>query len=218
MIFAIVERQESIANEKPFVERYYMTNFLRETFDELDVLLFPVVSEKNLEKVCDICDGLLVPGSVNDVNPAYYNEEPIAGKNYDKDEYKLDQKIISMFAERNKPILGICGGLQSINVCFGGSLYQKIEGHWVPGEDYDHMMAVKEGSFLHEVYGDSAEINSYHCQAVKDPAPSFTVTGVADDGTVEAMERGNIVGIQWHPEVIGDTRFFKMFLEKFLNY
>lgn len=127
---------------------------------------------------------------------------------------KLDKKIISAFVERNKPILGICGGLQSINVFFGGSLHQKIEGHLM----YDdmHNMKIKEGSFLHQVYGDSLRINSYHSQAVKEPAPGFTVTGVADDGTIEAMEKGNIVGIQWHPEVIGDLKPFRMFLEKFL--
>ena len=103
------------------------TKFCPIIFDKLNILLFPIVSDKNLEKVCEICDGLIVTGSCIDIPPHYYNEEPIPEKNYDIDEFKLDKAAIELFSSANKPILGICGGLQSINVCFGGSLDQKIE-------------------------------------------------------------------------------------------
>lgn len=117
MILAIIERIENITNEEPFNNRYYLTEHFKNIFDKLDdILLFPIISNNNLEKVCEICDGLIVTGSCIDIPPHYYNEKPIRGKNYKFDEFKLDKDAIELFSNTNKPILGICGGLQSINV------------------------------------------------------------------------------------------------------
>ena len=129
MILAIIERIENVKKEEPFNYRYYLTKHYKEIFDKLNILLFPIVSNKNLEKVCEICDGLIVTGSCIDIPPHYYNEEPIQEKNYDIDEFRLDKASIDLFSNANKPILGICGGLQSINVSFGGTLNQKINNH-----------------------------------------------------------------------------------------
>ena len=122
MTLAIIERIENVIEEKPFNDRYYITKHYKDIFDELDILLFPIISEKNLEEICRLCDGLIVTGSCIDIHPKYYNEKPIPNKNYDIDEFKLDKKAINLFSREGKPIIGICGGLQSINVCFGGSL------------------------------------------------------------------------------------------------
>lgn len=214
MILAIVERIENVDNEKPFHNRYYLTTFFKEIFDELNILLFPVISEKNLQKVCDICDGLIVTGSCIDIPPRYYNEEPIKNKIYDIDEFKLDKKIINIFANNNKPILGICGGLQSINVCFGGSLYQNIDNHNL--NDSTHEIEIEKNSFLYKTYNSSTlQVNSFHHQAIKSVAPGFNITAKSQDGIIEAIEKDNIIGVQWHPEKIKDIKFFSSFIKKF---
>ena len=94
MILAIIERFENVKEEEPFNYRYYLTKHYKDIFDKLNILLFPIVSDKNLEKVCEICDGLIVTGSCIDIPPHYYNEEPIPEKNYDIDEFKLDKAAI----------------------------------------------------------------------------------------------------------------------------
>lgn len=213
MILAIIERIENIEEQTPFNNRYYLTEHYKGIFDKLDILLFPIVSIKNLEKVCNICDGLIVTGTGNDINPSYYNEVPIEGKSYDIDEFKLDKSAIEYFYNANKPILGICGGLQSINVYFGGSLNQNIDNHDL--KNNLHKINIKESSFLYEIYNSNTNINSFHHQSVKDVAKGFIISAKAEDGTIEAIEKDNIIGVQWHPEKMNDLLFFKHFIDKF---
>lgn len=213
MIVGIIERIENIEEEKPFNSRYYLTNFFKEIFDEYSTLLIPIVSEKNMEKVSEICDCLIVTGSCNDIHPKYYNEQPINGITFDIDEFKLDKKAIKLFSEKGKPILGICGGLQSINVYFGGSLNQNIENHYFQNSE-KHEVSIIDNSFLHKIYKcKKIFINSFHHQSVKRIAEGFKVSALSNDGIIEAIECGNIIGVQWHPEEMGDKYFFKYFLD-----
>ena len=70
-----------------------------------------------------------------------------------------------------------------------------------------------EGSFLHNIYHkDQIQINSFHNQAVDKVAPGFKVTAKTKDGIAEAIERENIIGVQWHPEVLCDADFFRYFV------
>jgi putative glutamine amidotransferase len=217
MILAIIERFENVKEEEPFNYRYYLTEHYKDIFDKLNILLFPIVSDKNLEKVCEICDGLIVTGSCIDIPPHYYNEEPIPEKNYDNDEFKLDKAAIELFSSANKPILGICGGLQSINVCFGGSLNQKIENHNL--KDALHIIKIKKQTFLSNTYNieECIEVNSFHKQSIKKLANNFIASAIAEDGTIEAIENGNIIAVQWHPEKMGDIIFFNNFIKTFFS-
>ena len=105
MILAIIERVENIKGESPFNNRYYLTEYYKNIFDELDILLFPIVSINNLKKVCDLCDGLIITGSCINIPPHYYNEKPIIGEKYNIDEFKLDKEAIKLFSNSNKPIV-----------------------------------------------------------------------------------------------------------------
>lgn len=217
MTLAIIERIENYEEEKPFNKRYYLDNCFKEIFDELDILLIPVISEKNLNKICDICDGLIVTGSPNNVHPKYYNEIPIKEIEYKFDEYGLVKKIVELFESNNKPILGICAGIQEINVIFGGTLHQKIDNHNLKNQS-KHKVKLEKESFLYEVYKEKIiEVNSYHKQSINSLAPSFKITALSEDGIIEGIEKDNIVAIQWHPEVLHDINLFQKFVNKFIN-
>lgn len=150
------------------------------------------------------------------VDPKYYNDVPFPGKKYKYDEYKLDKKIIDLFVERRKPILGICGGIQTLNVYFGGDLNQNIINHKLK-DHTKHNVKIETESFLNEVYEKSEiQVNSYHRQAIRKLAGNFRITAMSDDGIIEAIEDENIIGVQWHPEVLEDMKFFSMFVEKFM--
>jgi len=216
MVLAIIERQEDIQSKAPFNERYYVTKNFKNICDKLDVLLFPVVSMNNLDKVVSICDGLILTGNHNDINPKYYDEKPLAGLEYKVDDYPLDSKLIELFSSANKPIIGICGGMQAINVYFGGSLHQDIPNHRL--NNNTHTASVEKNSFIYDVFRkNKIKINSHHHQAVNRVASGFDVTALSDDGIVEAIEKDNIIGVQWHPELENNIKFFECFVNKFIK-
>lgn len=217
MRIAIIERIENYEAEAPFNKRYYLSNDFKEIFEELGVLLIPVISENNLEEICNICDGLVVTGSPNDVHPKYYGEEPIEEKEFKFDEYGLVKNIVELFSNAHKPILGICAGIQEINVIFGGTLNQEIPNHNLTNGN-KHTVKLNENSFLYDIYKQKTiEVNSYHRQSVKDLAPNFKITAISEDGTIEGIEKGNIIAAQWHPEVLHDMKLFKRFIEKIIK-
>lgn len=213
MRIGIIARQDKYEPNRPFDEYWYLDKFFVNIFNELNVLLIPIVSDENIEDVVSICDGLVVTGSPNDIDPKYYGEELIDGKKLKFDEYPFVKKVVETFTKNNKPILGICAGIQEINVIFGGTLYQSIDGHNLR-EKGMHYVDIEDDSFLYEVYETNRiEVNSYHCQAIKDLADNFRVTAVSDDGIIEGIERGNIYAVQWHPEALMDVKIFEHFID-----
>lgn len=122
---------------------------------------------------------------------------------------------MTCFQKKNKPILGICAGIQEINVIFGGSLNQLIVNHELKDQS-KHKVKLHENSFLYKVYNtDYIEVNSYHKQSIKDLAPNFNITAISDDGTIEGIEKDNIIAVQWHPEALRDIKFFKEFINTY---
>ena len=109
--------------------------------------------------------------------------------------------------EREIPVLGICRGLQVINVFDGGSLHQHVAPHWqkeLAPEREEHGVEFKDGSILQRLYGRSRRVNTIHHQTVDRPGTHLTVTAIADDGEVEGLEhdRAPVVAVQWHPEMM----------------
>lgn len=159
-----------------------------------------------------IFDGILFSGGV-DVDPHRYGEE-ITGANVEvsaeRDEFELT--LAELIKNTDLPILGICRGIQLMNVAFGGSLWQDIPGHKQEegGSFHERHANVVPGTLLRELVGhDDIFTNSFHHQAVKVPAPGFIVAARADDGTIEAIEPAVrtdrfILGVQWHPERFHD--------------
>lgn len=213
MKVAIICRMENYKEDYPFNIRYILDEAYKKIFDELNVLVIPIISENNLEEVATLCDALIIPGSAVGVDPKYYNDTPFPGKKYKYDEYKLDKKVIDLFVKYNKPILGICGGLQTLNVYFGGDLNQNILNHKLCDGSM-HKIKIFQNSFLKKVYKqEMIEVNSYHRQAIRKLAPNFRITAVSEDGIIEAIEDGNIIGVQYHPEKLNNINFFKAFIK-----
>lgn len=217
MILAVTQRYMKDDRENHWKENFYLSKYFKDIFEELNVLLFPIASNTELEKVIDICDGLLVTGRQIDINPKYYGEEAMEETNLSKDytnEDELDFTLIKSFHKAKKPILGICAGIQAINVYFGGSLFQNIPNHTNNGEITMHEINIKQGSFLEKCYDtNKIEVNSFHHQAINKVADNFRVVATSEDGVVEAIEYENILGVQWHPEQMRDVEFFRKYFK-----
>ena len=152
-------------------------------------------------------DGFFFTGGV-DVDPKHYGEEITGeGVEIDEDRDAFEFALYEAVKNSGKPILGVCRGIQFLNVARGGSLHQHIEGHRqtpIPATECHQHVTVYAGTRLHALVGkDEILVNSFHHQAIKEIAPGLTVTAVAEDGTIEAMEDPALsffLGVQWHPE------------------
>lgn len=150
-------------------------------------------------------DALIVPGGV-DVNPKLYNEENFGSIGINDELDSLEMDVIDDFVKVNKPILGICRGLQIINVYFGGTLIQDIKQKEIhsPNNKVEKLHSIKTtgNNYLSELYGKEFVVNSWHHQAIKRLADNFDVLAKSDDGIIEAIKHKElpIIAVQFHPE------------------
>lgn len=186
------------------------------------------VFSENLELAKD-CGALLLPGG-GDVDPSLYHEENRGSVNIDRERDETELELIRCFSVTHRPILGICKGLQILNVAFGGKIDQEIETThthcWEERTgDKIHKVTVPEESFLYPLYGKEFTVNSAHHQAVSNPAPGLSPAAWAEDGVLEAFEdrEKNLYAVQWHPERMAfrksrtDTVDGRYIFEFFLN-
>ena len=151
----------------------------------------------------------------HDVAPELYNavRQPYCGTSC-KLRDEMERYILKKSVELDKPVLGICRGVQFMNACFGGTLYQDLDKEFNSGIDhhmtppYDravHEVNIRRNSLLYSILGkEKIGVNSYHHQAVKDLSPEFANSAISEDGIVEGIEMPSkrfIVGVQWHPEL-----------------
>ena len=159
------------------------------------------------------CDGLLLPGG-GDMDPKFYGQEriPACGEpNLLRD--AAEPLLLRAFLAADKPVLGICRGIQVMNAALGGDLYQDIKPfEHLPHNDHwakVHTVTVRRGTLLSRILGqDTVLVNSQHHQAVDRVAPGFTLAALSEDGIVEAIEKpdaGFCLGVQWHPEWLSDA-------------
>ena len=155
-------------------------------------------------------DGLLLSGGT-DIDPARYSQEPCAElltPEPARDAFEM--VLLDGAAAAGMPVLGICRGIQVLNVHGGGTLHQHVAPHACfhqPPNSVAHRVDFTEGSLLASLYGPSVQVNSLHHQAIDRVADGFVVTGRSGDGTVEGLEstKRPWLGVQWHPEML-DSR------------
>ena len=160
----------------------------------------------DVEAVARRLDGVLLTGGT-DIDPARYGAEPdpeLLDIETERDELEL--RLLGCALDRGLPVLGICRGIQLINVHLGGTLNQHVPEHArfdVPTETPVHQVSLAAGSVLRDLYGDRREVNSLHHQTVAEVGDGLRVTATADDGTVEGLEFADtVVAVQWHPEMM----------------
>ena len=152
-----------------------------------------------------LTDGLLIPGGP-DINPKRYGQENTASKLMDPAIEELQFAALRLFDEAGRPILGVCNGMQMLNVYFGGDLIQDIENrdtHRTPEGEYTyHHVRAAAGSWLEKLYGQAFLVNSSHHQAAGKIAPVLKAVLFADDNITEGIEHVSrpVIGVQWHPE------------------
>jgi putative glutamine amidotransferase len=155
----------------------------------------------------EIINGLLIPGG-DDLDPFYYNEEMTpAVKPVPRERSDFEISLLKEVVSREKPVLGICYGMQLINVAFGGTLYQDIGSELSVeinhGKGY-HNIVIAENRFLTK---GKFSVNSTHHQAIKRLGNGLRDFVRSPDKIIEAFYRGDypfLVGIQWHPERLMD--------------
>ncbi|PMB82998.1 gamma-glutamyl-gamma-aminobutyrate hydrolase [Limosilactobacillus pontis] len=175
-------------------------------------VILPSVDPALAVEYRDLFDGVIFAGGA-DVDPAFFNEEPheALGLTYRKRDL-FEIALVKEAVHANKAIMGICRGMQLINIALGGSVYQDLSedplktlkhDQEAPGNLPSHHINVKKDSRIFQLVGKRPYVNSRHHQALHKIAPVLRVTATADDQVPEAVESINndrILAVQWHPE------------------
>lgn len=200
------------------------------------ILIGLIPKEEFIGDIVSSLDGVLLPGSASDVDPAYWNEDPhpkLGRVVPEKDQ--TDLITLQLAEERRLPVFGVCFGMQSLNISRGGSLIQDIESEirepvqhqqGIPRDRNSHTIKVASGSAIEKALGVgplTTKVNSHHHQSIRNVGKHLRPTAWANDGVIEAVEdirEGRfVVGVQWHPELSWtwdqlSASLFKMFVEE----
>ena len=168
--------------------------------EENGVLPIIIPNIDDISYYLDICDGFIVPGGIT------WND--------------VDVNIIKYVFKENKPLLGICAGMQALaNIDTFVDNTIKVENHNVPNENYVHEISINDGILKSILNKDKIKVNSRHNYMIE-PKSYFKIDAVSNDGVIEAIsypEFKFIVGLQWHPEDMDDddqNKIFKYFISK----
>lgn len=197
----------------------------------LPIMLPLTDDEASLQQVCAMCDGFLLTGG-HDVSPWVYGaDDPkgVCGTCELRD--RMEQIVFSYALEKDKPVFGICRGIQFMNAALGGTLYQDLPTEYHSAVDHhqhapyhvpQHKVNLQKGTPLQLLLQvDELPVNSYHHQAVKDIAPGAQAMAVSEDGLTEAIwlpGKKWMWGVQWHPEFAWETdehavKIFRAFVQ-----
>jgi putative glutamine amidotransferase len=178
------------------------------------LILSQLMEPAHVGAALDACDGLLLTGG-EDVDPEHYGEAPSPKLGtVDRERDRFELALFAAARARGLPVLGICRGIQLINVALGGTLYQDLPSERPGAVNHDprpaarhartHYVRLAPGSRAAQVLGvDRLVPNSFHHQAVKELAPGLVATAWSDDGLIEAVEGAEapwLLAVQWHPE------------------
>ena len=205
--------------------------------------MIPLVGDEaeTIRGIYDELDGVFLPGGA-DIDPSNYAEErhPKCDKG-DPARDEVELMLVRWALADKKPVLGVCRGLQIVNLAAGGTLYQdlseqmprSIKHDYFPfggryARDYlAHEVQVAENTKLAEIFGaGSLRVNSMHHQGVRRLGKDLVASAVAPDGLVEGLESDDgsyLVAVQWHPEVLADNcphtrRLFESFIDASATY
>ncbi len=173
----------------------------------LGVILSYTEDKEKLAEYAATFDGFLLSGGV-DLDPVLYGEvKQFDSVEIDAERDAFELALLDAIYPTEKPILGICRGIQTLNVYLGGTLHQHMEGHsqTESGRIRGQHVTILPGTMLSALVGKTETmVNTFHHQAIKDVAPSLVVNAVSDDGFVEVVHDPNrrfLLATQFHPEI-----------------
>ena len=186
-------------------------------------------SDDGVEETLDALDGIVFTGGA-DIDPAEYGEEAhpeTFGIRKERDLSEL--ALLTAALERDMPVLGVCRGIQVLNVARGGDLHQHLpevvgherHKHDPPGVFIDHEVAIEPGTKLAGLLGGAHGVKSHHHQGLKRLGEGLVEAARADDGTIEAIEDPSqrfALGVLWHPEEGEDAALFDGLVEEARKY
>ncbi len=179
---------------------------LKAAFDTLPFRSLESAADKEISLCPADYDGLVLPGG-GDIAPALFGAENHGSRNIDEALDRLQLKILDGFLKAGKPVLGICKGMQLLNVYFGGTILQDLPEHSRLVHAYDkkdriHPTKAARGTFLEQLYGRTPVTNSAHHQGVSLLGEGLRAAQYSHDFVVEGIyhERLPVFGVQWHPE------------------
>jgi gamma-glutamyl-gamma-aminobutyrate hydrolase PuuD len=191
-------------------------------------LLVPPSSE-GVDETLDAVDALIFSGG-SDLDPETYGEQPhpeTFGVHPERDAAEL--ALLTRALERDMPVLGICRGIQVLNVARGGDLNQHLPDivgndrhkHDPPGVFSDHDVQIEAGTKLADLFGEQTDVKSHHHQGIRRVGEGLVESAHADDGTIEAVEdptKRFALGVLWHPEAGEDMKLFEALVEEARRY
>jgi len=177
---------------------------------------FPLFhSMHSAKEISTIIDGIIITGGNFDIDPSLYGKKFNDSRTIKNERTKFEIEICNLSLKKDIPILGICGGEQLLNVCFGGTLIQDIKTNKLnyleheqinPRNQTSHSVIINKDSKIFDIINEAKiEVNSAHHQAVDKLGNNLIVTGKASDGVIESIESTIhkwCVGVQWHPEFL----------------
>lgn len=220
-------------------QRFYLGRDYSEALEAAGAIPIHIALIPKLDFITEMLsglDGILLPGSDSDVDPSYFGEDPhpkLGRVVPEKDETEF--LVLAEAEKLGLPVLGICFGMQSLNVSRGGSLIQDIESQvencikheqGIPSSRSSHKIRIAEKSFLALLAGKGSrqvKVNSSHHQAIDKLGENLAATAWASDGVIEGIEDTRpdrlVFGVQWHPELSWQTdelssAIFRSFVER----
>lgn len=164
-----------------------------------------LLCEEAPETAVQLFDGLVLSGG-GDIDPSLFGESILNDTvNIDAVRDAFEVPLIRAFCDAGKPVLGICRGMQVVNVALGGTLYQDLP-EQLGFVHFDlklrHYVTTTHGSVMHRLFGEHFRVNSTHHQAVRDLAPGLRMSAKSPEGIIEAFEHDTlpVLGTQFHPE------------------
>ncbi len=184
----------------------------------IGIILAPLLQA--VDDLAELLDGLLLSGGA-DIDPARYGDDAVHDETYGVDDERdsFELAIFDAMLNRDKPVFGICRGIQVLNVALGGTLIQDVPsehpgaadiGHRqherkLTDSDIGHTVSATQDHLFPIFENGSLGVNSFHHQAIRDLSPQLAATAYSPDGLIEAVsmpDNPSVFGVQWHPELM----------------
>lgn len=209
MTFKLLTPVRCNNNREFYIYKEYFNMFKK---IDTDLIIVYFLCDDTLTLLTQIADGLLLTGG-KDIDAAYFKQDNHQANHFEPKQIdELEFKLIDIFTKNNKPVFGICRGIQILNVYFGGTLIQDIPStYFTPiihqqnkNNQYCHHINVVENTTLAKYISNHSLVNSYHHQCIDKLGNNLIINAYSEDGLIEGIENETVLAVQWHPEKCDD--------------